>query len=331
MISVIVPIYKVENYLDRCVESIVNQTYSELEIILVDDGSPDNCPAICDRWARKDSRIKVIHKANGGLSDARNAGIEISTGEYLLFIDSDDYILPQMCERLLNALQEASADIALCNLFFDYGDRTEENTGVTPPGIYTNHEILKEYFLRGNIELGVIWNKLFRRSLFFTEEHIRYPVGRLHEDQYTTHRLLYAAKKTVIIAEALYVYVQRDGSITHKLGKKHIVDTLDFIRGYIQWGRTKGDDVLYLAEAGVFDFHNWMHLCKDKWDVDKATLDEIMDECTRFVRQEVRSMLFNPYAGWKRKVKWALFRLGMLDMAVKVYRWLRGKGSAYGT
>lgn len=105
MISVIVPVYKVEPYLDRCVRSIVEQTYTDLEIILVDDGSPDNCPAICDAWAERDSRVKVIHKQNGGLSDARNAGMDIATGEYIGFVDSDDWIAPEMYQILYNMLQ----------------------------------------------------------------------------------------------------------------------------------------------------------------------------------------------------------------------------------
>ena len=116
LISVIVPIYNVEEYLNRCVESIVNQTYQKLEIILVDDGSPDNCPRMCDDWAKKDSRIKVIHKENGGLSDARNAGMKITTGEYISFIDSDDYIETCMIEILYEAIKKYDCDIASCRV-----------------------------------------------------------------------------------------------------------------------------------------------------------------------------------------------------------------------
>ena len=114
MISVIVPIYNVEKYVNKCVGSIVNQTYTNLEIILVDDGSPDRCPEICDEWAKKDSRIKVIHKKNGGLSDARNAGMKIASGDYIAFVDSDDWIAPEMYERLLMAIKNDNSDIAAC-------------------------------------------------------------------------------------------------------------------------------------------------------------------------------------------------------------------------
>ena len=122
MISVIVPIYKVEDYLDRCIESIVKQKYRNLEIILVDDGSPDQCGAICERWAAKDRRIKVIHKKNAGLAAARNTGIEESSGEYLCFIDSDDFLEPKMLEKLLKALIMEEAEVAACNFVYEYED-----------------------------------------------------------------------------------------------------------------------------------------------------------------------------------------------------------------
>ena len=124
-ISVIIPIYNVHAYLGKCVESIISQTYGELEIILVDDGSPDDCPVLCDAWALKDKRIKVIHKKNGGLSDARNAGIEMAQGEYILFVDGDDYIAPYMCEHLLAALEDSGADMAECSFYWEYTDRKE--------------------------------------------------------------------------------------------------------------------------------------------------------------------------------------------------------------
>ena len=116
LVSIIVPVYKVEKYLDKCIESIVGQTYENLEIILVDDGSPDNCPAMCDRWAEKDSRIKVIHKENGGLSSARNAGLDACTGEYIYFLDSDDYIAENCIEMLFNTIISDGSDMCIGNL-----------------------------------------------------------------------------------------------------------------------------------------------------------------------------------------------------------------------
>ena len=124
LISVIIPIYNVEAYLDECVQSILSQTHKQLEIILVDDGSPDGCPAMCDAWAEKDSRIRVIHKENGGLSDARNVGIDAATGDYIAFVDSDDWIVPEMYEKMLAALKKENADICACNILSCFPDRT---------------------------------------------------------------------------------------------------------------------------------------------------------------------------------------------------------------
>lgn len=149
-ISIIVPIYKVEIYLRKCVDSIVNQTYKNIEILLIDDGSPDNCGIICDEYAKKDERIKVIHKKNGGLSDARNYGIEASSGDYIMFVDSDDYISKDMCEILLKKALENNADIVSCNFKEIYIDNFEEEINKQSIKksleIYTNLEVIYKYF-----------------------------------------------------------------------------------------------------------------------------------------------------------------------------------------
>ena len=145
LISVIVPVYNVEKYLDKCIESIVNQTYKNLEIILVDDGSPDNCPKMCDAWAEKDSRIKVLHKENGGLSDARNAGIEYSNGEYVCFIDSDDWIDRDMIESLLNSAIKHNVDVVSCGFYYEYLDR--ETVIIKSNAQVLTDDIVKMYIL----------------------------------------------------------------------------------------------------------------------------------------------------------------------------------------
>ena len=133
-ISVIIPVYKVEEYISRCIKSVVDQTYSNLEIILVDDGSPDNCPAICDKWAEKDSRIKVIHKKNGGLSDARNAGMQIASGEFIGFVDSDDWISKEMYQLLYENMKENESDISACGVKLVWEDGAESRS-LTSAGI----------------------------------------------------------------------------------------------------------------------------------------------------------------------------------------------------
>ncbi len=213
LITVIVPIYNVEDYLDRCVKTICQQTYKNLEIILVDDGSPDRCGQMCDDYARQDERIKVIHKPNGGLSDARNAGIEIATGEYLVFVDSDDYIHQEMIGRLYNALKVYRADLAVCG----YEEVTEEQEADVTRPMKGEEEILvgdedKKRHLFGPdfIAFHVAWNKLYKRSMFAQE---RYPKGKIHEDEFVTYKLVDRAERIVYLKENYYFYVQRNQSI----------------------------------------------------------------------------------------------------------------------
>lgn len=206
-ISIIVPIYKVEPYLRRCVDSILNQTFTDFECILVDDGSPDNCPQICDEYAKKDTRIKVIHKANGGLSDARNAGIDIAQGEYLGFVDSDDWIHPQMYEILYKGIVENNVKLSVCA--YNETDTEEEFERIDKPvfELYDGMKFLMTY----NVAAVVAWNKLYHRSLF---ENIRYPVGRIHEDEFTTYKLLYNSGKIVFCNKNMYFYFMNENGIT---------------------------------------------------------------------------------------------------------------------
>lgn len=223
LISIIVPIYNVECYLKRCVESIQNQTYKNLEIILVDDGSPDRCGEICDAYAKEDMRIRVLHKENGGLSDARNAGIQVANGEYIGFVDSDDYINTHMYECLLQSITNTSADVAICGLRYvkdadscdvnqiQYTDEIREET-------LSGREVQDKYFDKiERVTFTVAWNKLYKRELF---ETIRYPKGKLHEDEFTTYKLLYQAKRIAVINEIGYYYVIREGSIMGRFNAK---------------------------------------------------------------------------------------------------------------
>ena len=214
LLSVIVPVYKVEEYLDQCVESIIQQTWSNLEIILVDDGSPDNCPAMCDDWAKRDSRIRVIHKENGGLSDARNAGIDIARGEYIAFVDSDDFLDVRMYEILLCELLKKEAQAALCNCFVYY---SEDN-------YYPNSFAEKETALYKKEEANArmftdfsAWNKVYKRDLF---NEIRYPKGKVFEDARTTYKIAACLDTLAVVPDSLYYYRQRETSIMHTLKKE---------------------------------------------------------------------------------------------------------------
>lgn len=210
-ISIIVPVYNVEKYLTKCIDSITNQTYKDLEIILVDDGSTDNSGQICDQYAKKDNRIKVIHKENGGLSDARNVGIKNSTGEYLSFIDSDDYIDKDMIECLYNAITNANSDIAVC------GKYIEEETGKyylrnvnSQLKIYNSKEALKSILTNNLIDVSAC-DKLFKKTLF---KDIQFPKNKYFEDMGTIYKLIDLCNSIVHIGSAKYHYIQRQDSIT---------------------------------------------------------------------------------------------------------------------
>ncbi|MBQ9737111.1 MAG: glycosyltransferase [Clostridia bacterium] len=214
LISVIVPIYKVEEYLDKCLESILAQTYKNLEIILADDGSPDNCPKICDEYAAKDERIRVIHKENGGLSDARNAGLEIATGDYIAFVDSDDYILPDMYEKLYKAIEENKADMSICNYVkVDESGKviSQNEKAFIKKGVLTPSEAMAILLENQGGGYIVAWNKLYKREIF---KELRFEKGRLHEDEFFIHHAYGKCRKIACIEDGLYMYLQRGASIT---------------------------------------------------------------------------------------------------------------------
>lgn len=220
LISVIVPIYKVEKYLDRCIQSIVNQTYRNLEIILVDDGSPDNCPKICDEWKQRDNRIKVIHKANEGLSEARNTGIDASMGRYLAFIDSDDYVDVQFIEYLYRMIRESGARISAveAELVYDGDALSCEDADFCGIEVYSGERAMQGLFDK---YCDYAWNKLYDRGLFDT---IRYPKGKKMEDTGTMYKLLEASHYIAYSPKKLYYYYQRADSIRYRAGKQLHID-----------------------------------------------------------------------------------------------------------
>ena len=214
LISVIIPIYNVEQYLEKCIDSILVQTYRNLEIILCGDGSTDGCGAICDRYAALDSRIRVIHKVNGGLSDARNAGIEAARGSWYVFIDSDDFITPDTIERMYAAAVSTNSQIAVCNMVRIYDD------GVTEPFYCPAQE---QRLLAGEkrfetLKQPSVCNKLFRADLF---DGVRFPKGKFYEDTFVYHIFAHRAESIVLTGHDGYFYLSRKESI---LGQPHYTD-----------------------------------------------------------------------------------------------------------
>lgn len=212
LLSIIVPVYDVERYLQKCIDSILAQTLTDFELILVDDGSPDDCPALCDAAAAKDARVRVIHQKNGGLSAARNAGLDVARGEWIGFVDSDDYIAPEMYETLYQAVQSTGADLALC----DYAEVDEASEPCPQMHVslsgaeLTGQELLQN---ASGLMVQLAWNKLYRRAIF---AQLRYPEGKLNEDLFLIPDICLQTTKAVVVPEVLYYYLQRSGSIMGK-------------------------------------------------------------------------------------------------------------------
>ena len=210
LISVIVPVYNVDNYLRKCIDSLIVQTLKDIEIILVNDGSTDKSIDICEEYKLKDNRIKVIHKENGGLSDARNKGIDIAKGKYISFVDSDDWINPQMLEKLYILASKYEADIVQGDYIKAYDEDIIVNNMSENIIKYNAEQILDELYSGNYTKNIVVWNKIYKRELF---NDIRFPKGKLHEDEFTTYKILHKANLIIDSNIPIYYYRQREGSI----------------------------------------------------------------------------------------------------------------------
>ena len=259
LISVIVPVYNVEKYLDRCVESIVNQTYKNIEIILVDDGSPDRCPQMCDEWAKKDNRIKVIHKENGGLSSARNAGLEICRGDYIGFVDSDDFINNDMYRTLLSCIMQKNVDMSICNVSKVFCNSNTEEIGSIIDGLLTKDEFLDHMEAFNGWTWVVSWNKLYKKRIF---EELRFPVGRIYEDDYIIIDVLNYCELVYAISNPLYYYYyQRDGSIVNKNYSLKNMDAIDlFLKraDYFLNSNEKSSRIQFCLRIVIVNFEKYL-------------------------------------------------------------------------
>lgn len=238
LISVIVPVYRVEDYLFRCVDSLVKQTYKNLEIILVDDGSPDRCGELCDDWAKKDARIKVIHKKNGGLSSARNAGLDVCRGEYIIFVDSDDYLADDAIEYMYADIQKTDADISICD-FVPFSQKAKSHNTYPKKKFIVSGKDKWNYIVHSKQHdiYGVVtvvqWNKLFKAHIF---KKLRFQNGKVNEDEFIIADELGLAEKISYNLKPLYYYLQRDDSIIHSFSAKHFdgIDAYDHRINYFK-------------------------------------------------------------------------------------------------
>lgn len=223
LVSIIVPIYNVEKYLSRCVDSIIKQSYENIEIILIDDGSKDKSGEIADTYADISHKVNVFHKENGGLSDARNYGLSNAKGKYVCFIDSDDYVHCDFVKQLVNICEKYNCEIAQCSFQYTTISNQIREDADSSIKVFTNIQMLNQLYNETYLNTVVAWNKMYRKDLF-TE--IKYPTGRIHEDEATTYKLIYAATQIGITAEKLYFYYQNSESIMHK---KYSLKRLDIL------------------------------------------------------------------------------------------------------
>ena len=259
-LSIIVPIYNVEKYLSRCIESILNQTFKDFELILVNDGSTDNCKEICEKYKRMDSRIIVANKKNGGLSSARNLGIDISKGDYIGFVDSDDFIDVHMYEILLNTINAYDSDIVICDYYkvneYDikkYEKMKSNNKDINVENI-NNIDAIERIITR-DIKIVVAWNKIYKRSLF---DNLRYKEGVICEDEFLAHRIFYKCNKVSIINQKLYYYIQRKGSIINSPFSSKDFDKIYAIKDRVDFlNEKKITNLIDKAEKSFMDYFVW--------------------------------------------------------------------------
>lgn len=313
LISIIVPIYNVEAYLEKCIESILSQDYTPLEIILVNDGATDSSGEICDRYAKQYENIIALHKTNGGLSSARNAGMEIMRGEYVSFIDSDDYIAPDMISTLYADIIKNEADISCISFLNIFPDRKVKNTNLAKKLILSKKEALECFLFNGYLT-PCACGKLYKRELW---NNIQFPEGRLFEDQLTIYKVIDLAERVVFTPELKYFYLKREGSIGHsKFNEKTydlykaINEEYDFIVG--KYPELKANMSVAKVTWEIV-FINMMIQADKRW-LDK----QLIRESRRFAKDNILSVLKCPYINFTRKVQISLFAY-VFDTYHKLY------------
>jgi glycosyltransferase involved in cell wall biosynthesis len=295
-ISVIIPVYKVELYLRQCINSILAQTYSNLEIILIDDGSPDDCGKICDEYAKKDNRIKVIHKKNEGLSEARNSGIDTATGEYLTFVDSDDWIEIDMIEVLYNNLVNNNADISCCGYAMVYTNSTkylnnEKNL------VLDKEQAIKEIFVNKKLNT-FFWGKLYKKHIF---NKIRLPSGKHYEDVFVIVDILLEAHICTVYPVSKYYYRQRKGSIVNSAYNPKIMNVIEAAERNLKIISSNYPDIIEFANASLLKA-NLDVLARMIVNMKHIRIPEYKKVLST-VRQNYKIMLKSDVLNWNKKIK----------------------------
>ena len=300
IISVIIPVYKVEKYLKRCVNSVINQTYKNLEIILVDDGSPDNCGKICDEYAKKDNRIKVIHKENGGAASSRNKGLDIATGRYICFVDSDDYVEKGFIERLHALVTDNDADIAQCGYCETFDGEAKFVYSDEEISIFCGEEMIEKLYSDGEQQIAtvVLWTKIYKREIF---NEYRLLEGIMYEDEALMPKLLYSAKKVVVSKDRLYAYFMSQNSVMRTPFSMKKLDYITALEHRIKFYKEKKMDK-YIDE----DMRCLMLKCLSYyWEADgKELKKELLCKSREYFKHVIKSNM-----SLKRKIKFILYRI----------------------
>lgn len=291
LISVIIPVYGGERYIHECVDSVLNQTYQNIECILVDGRSPDRCPEICDQYALRDNRVKVIHKANNGLSDDRNAGIKIARGEYLTFVDSDDYISKDMIKALYNVCYRYHVLLSQCN-FIQNGRFKDIDVDNIKANILTRNQCLFNLCGTYAMTFCASWGKLYHKSLF---ENIIFPYRKSHEDVYTSHLFFEKAEKIGYIAECLYYYRQRNDSLMAKEKRNPDLNELEANKARGDYLKKRGYLEAYKMQALVCIRMIRQNYCEhyERWSIKQK----------RYMIKEYRKLILDINKMEKRKLK----------------------------
>ena len=307
LISVIIPVYKVEQYLHKCIDSVINQTYSNLEIILVDDGSPDNCGMICDEYSQKDSRIRVIHKENGGLSDARNAGLDIATGDYIGFVDSDDYISIDMYSVLIQVLLQTNTDISMCGMYDIFEGKTTISCNGDKIEILSPSDGLRTCIYEQKIRMCAC-NKLYKKNIFDT---LRYPKGKTYEDAYIISDIFLIVSKASVIYKPLYYYYHRPMSITTSSFSASDLDKIEAYEHVCENVKKYFPNLRRESMARLL----WVYLSILDKSCLKSEQKELNKRLQRYIRNNIKYII-DSFFTKKRKLMAII-----ACISVEIYRW----------
>ena len=313
MVSIIIPVYKVEKYLSKCIESIFKQTYFDLELILVDDGSPDKCPEICDTYASKDERVVVIHQKNAGVSAARNAGLEKAKGEYIGFVDPDDWIAPEMYEQMIFAMEGSNADLAICGYDYydeDYHVDEQRRYKVRSNEVVDQREIMNRFSdMPPSIRHGV-WNKLFRNNLLHTQRFI----NGLHssEDVYFLNEYVQKIQSTVIVHHPYYKNLVRQGSATHgglsiqSLAESFVAHEQMYKDAVGKYPDLKVHSQAFLLDVCTLKYNEAKRKMSSLSSNEQEQMKKYLQEMRRFIKQYARKAMFNKEIYWKTRIYYLL-------------------------